>query len=76
MLCLNQGGQCYEIYLKKPIYDILHIQLAGDFSSYWNNTKQFEPGFTLVNAETIETKERTVLLSLPLIIKGTSTKRQ
>ena len=44
------GGQCSEIYPKKPIYDIPAYPeiLAGDLTDKLiEQTKQFEPGFTL-----------------------------
>ena len=53
------GGQCSEIYPKKPIYDIPGYPeiLAGDLTKkLLEQTKQFEPGFTLgERADTIET---------------------
>jgi|TARA_B110000046_G_scaffold75215_1_gene83254 thioredoxin reductase (NADPH) len=52
------GGQCSEIYPKKPIYDIPAYPeiLAGDLTQKLiEQSKQFEPGFTLgERAETIE----------------------
>lgn len=55
------GGQCSEIYPKKPIYDIPAYPeiLAGDLThKLMEQCKQFEPGFTLgERAETIEKKE-------------------
>ena len=52
------GGQCSEIYPKKPIYDIPAYPeiLAGDLTEkLMEQCKQFEPGFTLgERAETIE----------------------
>ena len=44
------GGQCSEIYPKKPIYDIPAYPeiLAGDLTDkLLEQCKQFEPGFTL-----------------------------
>ena len=44
------GGQCSEIYPKKPIYDIPAYPeiLAGDLTEkLLEQIKQFEPGFTL-----------------------------
>ncbi len=44
------GGQCSEIYPKKPIYDIPAYPeiLAGDLTAkLLEQSKQFEPGFTL-----------------------------
>jgi thioredoxin reductase (NADPH) len=44
------GGQCSEIYPKKPIYDIPGFPeiLAGDLTrNLSEQCKQFEPGFTL-----------------------------
>ena len=44
------GGQCAEIYPKKPIYDIPGFPeiLAGELvENLMNQCKQFEPGFTL-----------------------------
>ena len=55
------GGQCSEIYPKKPIYDIPAYPeiLAGDLTQKLiEQSKQFEPGFTLgERAETIEKQE-------------------
>lgn len=55
------GGQCSEIYPKKPIYDIPGFPeiLAGDLTAnLLEQCKQFEPGFTLgERAETIEKQE-------------------
>jgi len=55
------GGQCSEIYPKKPIYDIPAYPeiLAGDLTEkLLEQGKQFEPGFTLgERAETIEKQE-------------------
>ena len=52
------GGQCSEIYPKKPIYDIPGFPeiLAGDLTTnLLEQCKQFQPGFTLgERAETIE----------------------
>lgn len=52
------GGQCSEIYPKKPIYDIPAYPeiLAGDLTkNLLEQIKQFEPGFTLgERADTIE----------------------
>ncbi|MDT0294112.1 NAD(P)/FAD-dependent oxidoreductase [Mesonia ostreae] len=52
------GGQCSEIYPKKPIYDIPAFPevLAGDLvDNLMEQIKPFEPGFTLgERAETIE----------------------
>ena len=44
------GGQCSEIYPKKPIYDIPGFPgiLAGDLTNnLLEQCKQIEPGFTL-----------------------------
>ncbi|MDC0007380.1 NAD(P)/FAD-dependent oxidoreductase [Winogradskyella sp.] len=55
------GGQCSEIYPKKPIYDIPAYPeiLAGDLThKLLEQCKQFEPGFTLgERAETIEKQD-------------------
>ena len=55
------GGQCSEIYPKKPIYDIPGFPevLAGDLvDNLMEQTKSFQPGFTLgERAETIEKLE-------------------
>jgi thioredoxin reductase (NADPH) len=55
------GGQCSEIYPKKPIYDIPAYPeiLAGDLTDkLLEQCKQFQPGFTLgERAETIEKQE-------------------
>jgi thioredoxin reductase (NADPH) len=55
------GGQCSELYPKKPIYDIPAYPeiLAGDLTDkLLEQCKQFEPGFTLgERAETIEKQE-------------------
>jgi thioredoxin reductase (NADPH) len=52
------GGQCSEIYPKKPIYDIPGFPeiLAGDLTdNLMEQCKQFQPGFTLgERAETLE----------------------
>jgi thioredoxin reductase (NADPH) len=54
----HPGGQCSEIYPKKPIYDIPAYPeiLAGELTDkLLEQSKQFEPGFTLgERAETIE----------------------
>lgn len=55
------GGQCSEIYPKKPIYDIPAYPeiLAGDLTDkLLEQIKQFQPGFTLgERAETIEKQD-------------------
>lgn len=55
------GGQCSEIYPKKPIYDIPAYPeiLAGDLTDkLMEQCKQFQPGFTLgERAETIDKQE-------------------
>jgi thioredoxin reductase (NADPH) len=55
------GGQCSEIYPKKPIYDIPGFPeiLAGDLTTnLMEQCRQFEPGFTLgERADTIEKQE-------------------
>ncbi|MFC0604124.1 NAD(P)/FAD-dependent oxidoreductase [Winogradskyella pulchriflava] len=55
------GGQCSELYPKKPIYDIPGFPeiLAGDLTSnLLEQGRQFQPGFTLgERAETIEKLE-------------------
>lgn len=55
------GGQCSEIYPKKPIYDIPGFPeiLAGDLTTnLMEQIKPFSPGFTLgERAETIEKLE-------------------
>ncbi len=55
------GGQCSEIYPKKPIYDIPGFPeiLAGDLvENLMQQIKPFQPGFTLgERAETIEKLE-------------------
>ena len=55
------GGQCSEIYPKKPIYDIPGFPeiLAGDLTqNLLEQGKQFQPGFTFgERAETIEKLE-------------------
>ena len=55
------GGQCSEIYPKKPIYDIPAYPeiLAGDLTKkLLEQSKQFEPGFTLgERAETIQKQD-------------------
>ncbi len=55
------GGQCSEIYPKKPIYDIPGFPevLAGDLvDNLMQQIEPFQPGFTLgERAETIEKKE-------------------
>ena len=62
------GGQCSEIYPKKPIYDIPGFPeiLAGDLTkNLLEQGKQFEPGFTLgERAETIEKlKDKTFIVT-------------
>ncbi|MFO7720640.1 MAG: NAD(P)/FAD-dependent oxidoreductase [Gillisia sp.] len=55
------GGQCSEIYPKKPIYDIPGFPevLAGDLvNNLMEQIKPFQPGFTLgERAETLEKQE-------------------
>ncbi len=55
------GGQCTELYPKKPIFDIPAYPeiLAGDLTkNLMEQIKQFQPGFTLgERAETIEKQE-------------------
>lgn len=55
------GGQCAEIYPKKPIYDIPGFPevLAGELvDNLMEQIKPFQPGFTLgERAETIEKQE-------------------
>ncbi|UII80755.1 NAD(P)/FAD-dependent oxidoreductase [Flagellimonas sp. CMM7] len=55
------GGQCSEIYPKKPIYDIPAYPeiLAGDLvNRLMEQIKPFEPGFTLgERAETLDKQE-------------------
>ncbi len=55
------GGQCAEIYPKKPIYDIPAFTeiLAGDLvSNLLDQIKPFEPGFTLgERAETLQRQD-------------------
>jgi len=55
------GGQCSEIYPKKPIYDIPAYPeiLAGDLTEkLLEQCKQFQPGFTLgERAETIDKQD-------------------
>jgi len=55
------GGQCSEIYPKKPIYDIPAYPeiLAGDLTDrLMEQIEPFKPGFTLgESAETIEKQE-------------------
>lgn len=55
------GGQCTEIYPKKPIYDIPAFPeiLAGDLvNNLMKQIEPFQPGFTLgERAETIEKQE-------------------
>ena len=60
------GGQCAELYPKKPIYDIPGFPevLAGDLvDNLMEQIKSFEPGFTLAErAETIEKLENDTFL--------------
>jgi thioredoxin reductase (NADPH) len=55
------GGQCSELYPKKPIYDIPAYPeiLAGDLTEkLLEQCKQFQPGFTLgERAETIDKQD-------------------
>ena len=57
----HPGGQCSEIYPKKPIYDIPGFSeiLAGELTgNLLEQCKQFEPGFTLgERAETIDKQD-------------------
>lgn len=57
----QSGGQCSEIYPKKPIYDIPAYPeiLAGDLvTKLMEQIQPFEPGFTLgERAETLDKKE-------------------
>ncbi|OEY73325.1 NAD(P)/FAD-dependent oxidoreductase [Salegentibacter salarius] len=57
----QSGGQCSEIYPKKPIYDIPGFPevLAGDLvTNLMEQIKPFEPGFTLgERAQTIDKQE-------------------
>ncbi|MBM1108146.1 NAD(P)/FAD-dependent oxidoreductase [Aurantibacter crassamenti] len=57
----QQGGQCSEIYPKKPIYDIPAFPeiLAGELvDNLMEQIKPFEPGFTLgERAETLDKQE-------------------
>ena len=62
------GGQCSEIYPKKPIYDIPAYPeiLAGDLTkNLLEQIKQFEPGFTLgERAQTIKkTADETFIIT-------------
>ena len=72
------GGQCSEIYPKKPIYDIPAYPeiLAGDLTKkLLEQSKQFEPGFTL--GERAETIEKQVDGSFVVTTnKGTQHKKQ
>ena len=62
------GGQCSEIYPKKPIYDIPAYPeiLAGDLTEkLLEQSKQFNPGFTLgERAETIEKQSEVIVAKL------------
>ena len=55
------GGQCSEIYPKKPIYDIPAFPeiLAGDLvDNLMKQIQPFQPGFTLgERAQSIQTKD-------------------
>ena len=70
------GGQCSEIYPKKPIYDIPGFPeiLAGDLTNnLLEQCKQFEPGFTLgERAEKISKDENGMFL----VVTSSVTKHQ
>ncbi len=70
------GGQCSEIYPKKPIYDIPGFPeiLAGDLTNnLLEQCKQFEPGFTLgERAEKISKDENGMFL----VVTSSGTKHQ
>ena len=70
------GGQCSEIYPKKPIYDIPGFPeiLAGDLTNnLLEQCKQFEPGFTLgERAETISKDENGMFV----VVTSSGTKHQ
>ena len=72
------GGQCSEIYPKKPIYDIPAYPeiLAGDLTDkLLEQCKQFEPGFTLgERADTIEKQEDGTFADVEDLIKDTGYK--
>ena len=70
------GGQCSEIYPKKPIYDIPGFPeiLAGDLTNnLLEQCKQFEPGFTLgERAEKISKDENGMFV----VVTSSGTKHQ
>ena len=70
------GGQCSEIYPKKPIYDIPGFPeiLAGDLTNnLLEQCKQFEPGFTLgERAEKISKDENGMFM----VVTSSGTKHQ
>ena len=70
------GGQCSEIYPKKPIYDIPGFPeiLAGDLTNnLLEQCKQFEPGFTLgERAENISKDENGMFV----VVTSSGTKHQ
>ena len=70
------GGQCSEIYPKKPIYDIPGFPeiLAGDLTNnLLEQCKQFEPGFTLgERAEKISKNENGMFV----VVTSSGTKHQ
>ena len=67
------GGQCSEIYPKKPIYDIPGFPeiLAGDLTrNLLEQCKQFEPGFTLGERAENITKDKNGIFTV-ITNKGT-----
>ena len=70
------GGQCSEIYPKKPIYDIPGFPeiLAGDLTNnLLEQCKQFEPGFTFgERAEKISKDENGMFM----VVTSSGTKHQ
>jgi thioredoxin reductase (NADPH) len=70
------GGQCSEIYPKKPIYDIPGFPeiLAGDLTNnLLEQCKQFEPGFTLGERAENITKDENGIFT---VITNKGTKHQ
>jgi Thioredoxin reductase len=69
------GGQCIELYPKKPIYDIPGFPevLAGDLvGNLLQQIAPFQPGFTLgERAETLERTEDDFLLSPRIKVPST-----
>jgi thioredoxin reductase (NADPH) len=56
------GGQLSELYPKSPSTIFLISEVSRFMGNLMEQIKQFEPGFTLERAETIENKRMGLLL--------------